>query len=111
MNKKLSYIHNCFLRNSISSQGNVFVFCSYQSSNLAKEKINQYYCYVRYCSIYNKNLFFYNARVGNRFGITNIEFLNLIKLTNLLNNFNFETYNYFSIFKLIYRYLIGLIHG
>ena len=97
MNKKLKYIHDCFLRTSISTKGNVFVFCVYQNNNLTDEKINEYYCYVRYCSIYHKSLFFYNARAGDRFGFTNMEFQRLFKFTNLLNNFNFENYNFFHL--------------
>lgn len=58
-----------------------------------------------------KSIFFYNSRTGNRFGVSRTEFQNLIKLTNLLNNFNFEKYNRTSIFKLIYRYITGLIYG
>jgi len=92
-------------------QGNNFVFCAYLSSNLVEEKINQIYCYARYCSINKKSIFFYNFRAGNRFGVTSTEFQNLIKITNLLNNFNFEKYNHTSIFKLIYKYITGLIYG
>lgn len=111
MTNKLTYIHDCFLRNSITMQGNVFVFCSYQRHVLSNEKVNQLYCYVRYCSIYKKSFFFYNSRAGRRYRITKTEFHYLIKLTNLLNNFNFEKYNYFAILKLINRYVFGLIYG
>ena len=111
MKNKLNYIHDCFLRNGISVQGNNFVFCEYLSSNLVEEKINQIYCYARYCSMNKKSIFFYNSRAGNKFGVSRTEFQNLIKLTNLLNNFNFEKYNRTSIFKLIYRYITGLIYG
>ena len=99
--KKLTYIHDSFLRNSVSMQSNIVIFYAYQSSNLTDEKINQIYCYVRYCSIYKKTLFFYNSIAGNRFGVSIAEFQRLIKITNLLNNFNFERYNY--IFGLIYE--------
>jgi len=92
-------------------QGNVFVFCSYQRHILSEEKIKQLYCYIRYCSIYKKSFFSYNPRAGSRYGITKPEFQGLVKLTNLLNNFNFEKYNYFAIFKLINRYIAGSIYG
>ena len=111
MKKKLNYIHNCFLSNSLAKQRNDFIFNEYCSDNLSIKKINQLYCYVKYCSIYKKNLFFYQKRVGERYGITKPEFENLIKITNLLNNFNFEKYSYYSIIILILRYVIGYIHG